>query len=417
MAIRHVQSAVVEWVWFASGVDAARRRKEHGMRFLVPFAVAMTIVGAGQAGRSFAVEPQPAAADRISRLIADLGSDDFIARESASEELAKIGLPAFAALELAASHPDREVRFRSQRVLNMIRQHDQERRIDAFLSGRDEAEAYPLPGWTRFRKSYGDDSQSRRLFIELHRADPELLKAIDDSPRRATEVLIQRAAQVQQALQQGMQQISVGQFAAALFIAAEDDVSLPGDVLQLLFTQCFQPTIREIIGTHSRGGIPRKMLGALVARSDDRAAYAAMGVANQFKLPEGVVPAERVLKNYDAGRVALSNLVQNALMTVAQLGDVSHLPLVDTDKLMHDTTAVAQFQENGTTYVIQLRDVALAAAVMLTRQDVRTYFNIPAGQLLAEPQMIFYNARLIGFPSDEKRAAVFEKWAKYKATR
>lgn len=379
-------------------------------------AVAGAIVVAALAPVSLSAVDQAAApADRIARLIAELGSDEFTTRESASAELARIGLPAFAALEGAARHPDREVRLRSERVLNLIRQHDQERRLDAFLNGQDDGEEYPLPGWNRFRKDYGDDSQTRLLFVEIQRADPELMKALEDSARRATDLLNHRAAEVQQAMQQGTQQVSLGQVVAALFVAAEEDVSVPLPSLLTLFTQCYQPTIREVISSSARRGVPRKMLGAIIARSEDFAAYQAMNVANQFKLSEGIVPATRLLKNYDANRGMVANMAQAALMTIAQLGDASHLPLVETDKLLNDAAQVAQFQENGTTYVIQLRDVALAAAVVLSKQDLRAFFEIPPNQTLTEPQMIFLNARLIGFASDEKRAAAFEKWAKYKA--
>src|SRR5437868_8519204 len=89
----------------------------------------------------------PSAPERIARLIADLGSVEYTVRESASEELARIGLPAFPALQEAANHPDREVRYRVQRVLGIIRRHDIERRLEAFLSGKDTADDCPLPGW------------------------------------------------------------------------------------------------------------------------------------------------------------------------------------------------------------------------------------------------------------------------------
>jgi hypothetical protein len=82
---------------------------------------------------------------------------------------------------------------------------------------------------------------------------------------------------------------------------------------------------------------------------------------------------------------------------------------------MRDVTPVGQFQENGTTYVIQLRDVALAAAVVLSKQELRTYFDIPREQAITDPQMIFLNARWIGFSSERQRAAVFAKWRNSKA--
>ncbi|HMC11380.1 MAG TPA: hypothetical protein VKH44_08825, partial [Pirellulaceae bacterium] len=338
-------------------------------------------------------------------------------RESASEELARIGLPAFAALETAVNHPDREVRYRSQRVLGIIRRHDNERRIEAFLSGKDDADEYPLPGWTRFHKAYGNGPEQRKLFIEMQRADAELLLALEENPRRAAETLAQRTFQVQQAMQPSAPPVSLGQVSVSLFVAAEPDVTLPGQSLSSLFSQCYQPAIREAIDSGARREIPRKMLGAIISRCEDLAAFQAMTVATQFKLPEGIIPATKILKNHEGLRTA--PLAQHALIAIARLGDASHLPLVETDKLMHDATQVAQFKEtlkeNEITYFIQLRDVALAASVVLSKQDLRSYFDIPPNQPLNDPQMIFLNPRLIGFEIEDKRAAAFAKWEKYKA--
>ena len=87
-----------------------------------------------------------AVAERVARLIADLGSEEYTVRERATDELARIGLPAFVALEAAANHADREVRYRSQRVLGIIRRHDNERRLEAFLTGKHDTTDYALPG-------------------------------------------------------------------------------------------------------------------------------------------------------------------------------------------------------------------------------------------------------------------------------
>lgn len=352
-------------------------------------------------------------ADHIARLIADLGSEEYTVRESASDELARIGLPAFSALETAANHPDREVRYRSQRVLGIIRKLDNERRLEAFLSGKDDAEDYPLPGWTRFHKTYGSGLDQRKLFVEMQRADAELLRALEENPRRAAETLAQRTFQVQQAMQPGSPPVSLAQVSVSLFVAAEPDVTLPGQSLSSLFSQCYQPAIREAIDNGARREIPRKMLGTIISRCEDLAAFQAMTVATQFKLPEGIIPATKILKNHDGLRTA--PLAQHALIAIAKLGDASHLPLVETDKLLRDATQVAQFKENETTYIIQLRDVALAAAVVLSKQDLKSFFEVPPNQPLHDPQMIFLNPRLIGFASEEQRAAVFSKWEKTQA--
>jgi hypothetical protein len=361
---------------------------------------------------AFGVEP---AADRVARLISELGSEEYAVRESATDELARIGLPAFAALKTATNHADREVRYRSQRVLGIIRRQDQERRLEAFLSGKQNAADEALPGWSRFRQTYGDGSEQRSLFVEMQRADAEMMRALEENPRRAAELLTTRTVLAQQAVQARPPQPTLAQVIVSLFVAAEPDVTLPTQVLSGVFSQCFQPSVREAMDGPRQREIPRKMLGTVVSRSGDVAALQAMGVARQFNLAEGIAPATKILKSHNGQLTAPQ--AQQALMTIAKLGDASHLPLVETEKLLSDQSQVAQFKENNTTKVIQLRDIALAAAIVLSKQDLRAYFDVPPNQSLDDPQMIFLNARLIGFADNTKRAAVFAKWERQRANR
>lgn len=385
-------SAVVCWSW-AAGAEP-------------PAAVLVPSGGPGL-GR---VAP----AERAAQLIVQLGSPEFSVREAASEELAQLGRPALQVLQAAANHPDREVRYRSQRLLGLIRQQDRQRRLQAFLQGQGSESDDPLPGWTRFRQRYGDDPQTRGLFVEMFRADAELMQALEEGPRQAADLLIQRTLQVQQAAQLGTpQQPTLGQVVAGLFVAAEEDVTLPPQTLSTLFSQCFSPTVSEVISTGSRREIPRRMLAAIIRRSDDYAAYQAMNVAAQFNLPEGIIPAAKILSGHGPNRSP--HMAQYALMTVARLGDASHLPLVESERLLKDSTPLAQLQENGVTYVVQLRDVALAASLVLRKANLRDFFELAPAPPAGDPQLIFLNARAIGFSSEAQRAAVFEKWEQFKS--
>jgi hypothetical protein len=347
---------------------------------------------------------------RIDQLIRNLASNEYTLREAATEELARIGLPAYTALDAAAKHPDREVRYRSRRVLGIIRHYDQERRLQAFLSGQDTAP--PLAGWQRFRKTYGDGGEQRRLFVEMQRADPQLLMALDEAPRAAADLLAERLVVSQQARPTAPEQITFGQVAAAFFVAAEADVTLDSQPLASLFSLCYQPSVREVLDGAARRELPRKMLGSIISRCEGLDAFQAMNVARQFEMPEGLVAATSILKGQETRRMA--PIVQHALITIAKLGDASHLPLVDTPLLLTDVTSVTQFKEGETTYVIQLRDVALATAILLSKQDLKSYFGPAATEAAGDPQNIFLNARVIGFATEDERAAVFAKWSRSK---
>jgi hypothetical protein len=359
-----------------------------------------------------AEEPRATAEDaaaRMEALIDQLGSDEFTEREAASDELTRAGVAAFAALEAAAAHPDREVRYRSVRVLGQIREIDLKRRLEAFLGGTDDDAEYPLPGWSRFREAYGDESGSRKLFVEMTRSDAEMLRSLEESPRAAAETLTSRAAAQQQAMQLGAGQMSLGQVATMLFVAAQEDVSLPAPTLNMIFNFCHQQVLREPLASGDKNSIPRKMVGSLIRRSEDWAAYTALNLAILYGLDEGMVPAVKVLRG--EGRQA-SHITQYALITVAKFGDRSHLPLVE--KLLADTTVFTRMQESKAIYEVQIRDAALAAALILSKQDLKTYFIGRPDQQWTDPQQVFFNPRLIGFENDDQRTAAHKKWVEFK---
>jgi hypothetical protein len=376
-------------------------------------ATALLLARLAMSACASAEEPTRPAADgeRIAALVGQLGNEEFTLREAASDELTRLGLPAFSALEAAAQHPDREVRFRSIRILAQIRDRDLARRLEAFLAGKDDRGEYPLPGWSRFAKAYGDNSQSRQLFVEMQRADPEVLRSLEETPRAAADLVSQRTAQHQQQLQLGNnRQLPLGEVAVLVFVAGEEDVSLPDNTLSMVLSYCFQPAMRDAVNHPSRRDVPRKMLGAAIRKCSDSAAPQAMQVAMEFGMEEGLVPAVKILKA-QGGRIPYMN--QYALMAVAKLGDASHLPLVEP--LMDDSTVVTRRQENKRIVELQVRDAALATAILLTKQDLKTYFTGRQELASVDPRNVYFNPQLIGFEKDEDRAAVFKKWAEYKA--
>ncbi|QDU30456.1 hypothetical protein ETAA8_55960 [Anatilimnocola aggregata] len=369
-------------------------------------------------GMVTAAEGKPAAkpdATAIKQLIDELGADEFSAREAATEQLARIGLPAYKAVEDAVQHPDREVRYRAERILGRIRQLDLQRRLDSFLRGSEESDDYTLPGWARFKKVYGDDTHSRAVFVDLTKADAELLQAIENSPKAAADVAATRVTQYQQLAQMqqfggnaGLQ-LNFGQIATLLFVAGEEDVTLNQQSSQAVFNFCNQQGMADAISNGSRREIPRQMLVRVIVRSEDWAAYQAMSLARRFSMKEGLIPAEKILKGNRQPHMAYY-----ALATIAAMGNDSHIPLVE--KLLTDQNVVTQMHEKDKViYKIEVRDAALATALFLTKQDLKSYFPVREGQTVGDPQQVLTNPRIIGFAEEAKRAETFKKWAEYRA--
>ena len=116
--------------------------------------VIMTILLASLAAgptRGAAVSAPPTA----DQLVEQLGSQEFIRRQLATEALMQMGAPALDAVNCGAEHPDPEVRFRSRQILRAIRHLDRQRLISAFAAGRSLEAAGELPGWEEFRAGGG----------------------------------------------------------------------------------------------------------------------------------------------------------------------------------------------------------------------------------------------------------------------
>lgn len=404
-------------------VKLSVRQKGPGMKFASHVASSL-VLGLGlawlvlPASEVSGAEGQAIKSDAatIKQLIEGLGADEFSAREAATEQLSRIGLPAFKAVEEAVHHSDREVRYRAERILARIRQLDLQRRLDAFLRGAEATDDYSLPGWSRFKKIYGDDSHSRAVFVDLTKADAELLQALETNPKTAAEATSTRVVQYQQlaALQQvpgqSALQLSFGQVAALLFIAGEDDVTLSQSAAQAIFNLCNQQSMAEAVTNGARREIPRQMLANVILKSEDWASYQAMLLAKKFNMKEGLVPAERILKGNRQPHMAYY-----ALATIAAMGSSDeHLPLVE--KLLSDQNVVTQMHEKDKViYKIEVRDAALATALFLTKQDLKTYFPVREGQTIGDPQQVLTNPRIIGFADEAKRAETFKKWTEYRA--
>jgi HEAT repeat protein len=183
--------------------------------------------------------------------------------------------------------------------------------------------------------------------------------------------------------------------------------------MTMVLNQCFQQAYRDTLTNSPRRELPRKMLGSIIRRSEGTAAYTALNVAYQLNLPEGIEPAVKLLNN-----PTQPYMLPQALMLVAKSGDASHLPAIE--KLLDNKTMITRSSEANkrVTYELQVRDAALAAAVLLSKQELKAYFDGAKDQ--SQPgdfQQIFFNPRLIGFADEQARAAANEKWSKYRASR
>lgn len=373
----------------------------------------------------------PAAAEStgaadVQKLIAQLGDAKFANRKSAGEKLAKIGLPAYQALEDATRDDDREIRFRAEKILSVIRQNDLNRRLTIFLASLDSPEDRSLPSWSRFKAAYGNTAVTRTLFVEMQRAEGELLAQLHAEPRQATELLGKRAlalALEQNRLNRSGSTLPLGQISAVYFVAGESDVKPSSNTIALLLQLATQPTYHgaAVPGNSTdkqaveKAAATRKLLGAVIARAEDSAIQEAVRIAALYDLKEGLAPALKMLETTRR----LNFTMQQAMLLVVKYGDETHLPALE--KLFTDNTLLSTNSSGGVRREIQVRDSALAAAVLMTKQDLKDYFDLPTNlgtPLGMQGKGILSTAYLTaGFTSDDLRMKSFKQWDAFKAKR
>ena len=152
-----------------------------------------------------------------------MGAEEFSLRERATTQLIEMGVAAKNAVEAGRTHPDREIRYRCERIFQIVGELDFQRRLTAFTAGRSDG--LDLPGWRRFRDLYGDGAETRSLFAEMQKAESELMQAVERGPQGVARVAETRVAQLQQLQRRAGETTSLGSVTALLFAAVGDDVA------------------------------------------------------------------------------------------------------------------------------------------------------------------------------------------------
>ncbi|MCH5378138.1 MAG: hypothetical protein JJ992_29635, partial [Planctomycetes bacterium] len=288
---------------------------------------------------------------QIIALVQMLGDEQFAARERATTQLIEIGLPAKAALEQGRSHPDREIRYRCNRILTIIEEVDFQRRLAAFAAGRDDE--HGLPGWDRFRETFGGGAEARALFVEMQKAEPDVMRAVEAGPQGVGKAIETRCNVVQQMQRVTRQPVSLGTVTAMLFAVSDQKVDLNFEAASALGSFCYQTELQNAMMDSDRRAILRRLLGDWIKRGDGWTAYQSLSLAMRFDLKEGLVPARKVLEN--PGNQPY--IRQNGILAIAKLGDKSHLPLLE--RLLDDESRCASQRIKDKTFETQIRDVAL----------------------------------------------------------
>ncbi|MGH7226616.1 MAG: hypothetical protein ACRELF_25655, partial [Gemmataceae bacterium] len=316
----------------------------------------------------------------IAELIRQLGADEFNVREEASRQLLIIGLSAREALLAGAKNPDLEIRRRCRELMPAILEAHRQAKLAAFIADKDGKLKHDLPGWDRYRKIAGKDADSRQFFVAIQKADTGFLAEADKEPKRAGERCAQRCQDLINRqrtplfinVNSEIQGMALTEIAPLLLIAADPKVTIPLQHRYLFGNLLYQTVVQNEL----RGGRStpfKKIVLAWMERQaeDETTAQILFDTINNLQLKEGLPLA---LKAVRSKKLRGSGVV-HALVTIGRMGDKQHLVVLEP--FLDDKTQFCGFGIGGRRGNVQgnteVRDVALAMLVRLTKQSFKDY--------------------------------------------
>jgi hypothetical protein len=387
------------------------------------------------------VDPDPKSlqvtADELSKareLVQKLGSDEFLDRENAERDLAAMGrLARVALLDGVNLDPDPEIRARCRSLLPKANVEEMNARLDAFMADAEGKFEHDLPGWHKLRAVVRGEwsvlgwtfaarpaagKAARELFIEFIKAPggKKLLSALGGPAAELGQMVAARKTELYQMKYPrvaGVKPQNPATAEVAVVVFAESQVnsrSVPRS--SVLTTVITTSEIRTIVqGNDDRALAMRAVMTAWFdSRTDAVDLYSALTLANNM---QNDAAAGRL-----AGRIMGTTGVQGyykglALTTLVRLKMTDQLPNIEksfTDSSALTTTikVVNGMQVRQT---IEVRDAALAAALIMTGQNPDDYgFEaFPKGGAGATTFSYVW-AKI----HEDNRKAAFEKWKEWR---
>lgn len=335
------------------------------------------------------------------QLVEQLGDRSFAKREAASEALAAMGLAAESALEQGATNLDREIRYRSRRLLSTIRLKQFNAMLERFLNSTDDDEDFPLPGWKRYKERFGDTRRDRELFVEMQKSEPDLLRALDENLGEVSTLIYPKARQLQQSAGMGAE-LTLADVAVLVFVGSDPNVSINSTTYHYVSSLLHQAVVRDAMKSRDDKPLMSKLMGSWVLKGDGSLVYQSLVLAMQYDLPEGLTVAKKSIKD----PVQAAHVKQYAIMAIAKLGDLDDLPLVEA--LLNDKTVLQNLGAKGAT---QVRDLALAACVHLAGRPLS---EVGVKATARPTQQLIFNPRELAFRNDDERDKAQKRWRELK---
>jgi hypothetical protein len=356
-------------------------------------------------------EPQKHAEE----LVAQLGAPAYRDRELAAKELLELGYAAKNAVLAGQKSSDGEISERCRKLYPAILRHDLEKRIAKFLDNTDGLVTDDLPGAARWIKIAGDGQESRELYAEMVKAHSELLLQVELEPRQIQQAYAEFLCDVYRRVyprtvggataRQGPTETEVLIF---LFLGAAGDVRttiIPGTNSSHYYQFLNAPFMVNKLSASPPATAFRKLYAAWLEKERYTLVLRrGLDIAATNAVKECAPTALKIAG--DPG--TLATIRATALIGFGKLA--SKEDIKELAPFLADKTQIANVVVNGQRGTVQMRDVAMGAAVQLAGQKLADFGfeRAPPGGHVSISTYTYF-----AFGTDEKRDAAHAKWKEW----
>ena len=366
----------------------------------------------------FSARPTPLLSqDLIPQLIDELASRQFSTRQRAMATLIQLGPDVVPQLEEAMTNGNRELRFRAQRVLDAVDQNLYQLQLEAFMQSGENAAT--LPGWDGFKQLAGTTSTARRLFVLMCRAEPELMRNLERPVSITSRSITKRCKELQQVFRTYKRDsIQLGTVAALLFSGGITGVKVDETSVKTIYSVCNYNAFRNEMYTRNpngtsqyrrtpRSNILRQLFAVWMKHGQSWDAQMAFNLAMQYDIKQCLPRAIALVRAKDTP----CHVAQIALVAITRFGTLVNLRDLET-RIDDESFCGAQERVGQKLYQTQLRDIALAGALLIADENPRNYGFTRISYTNAKQ----LNYSTVGFSSDEERVAPRKKYEQFRAT-
>jgi len=348
--------------------------------------------------------------------------------ENAERDLASMGRLARAALlEGVNLAPDPEIRARCRVLLPKATVAEMKARLASFVADTENKYDHDLPGWHKLRATVrgewkmlgwtytarpNADKAARELFIEFMQAPGgrAVLAAVDGTPEELGQLVATRKTEMYQAMYPRVSGVAPHVPTAAevgVVVFAESQVnsrSVPRATA--LSTSISRSGLQGVAqGTDDRATAMRAVMNAWFdSRTDAAELYAAYTLANNMQNNDAAGRLAGRIMSTPGVQGFYKGQVLTRLVTSKMTEQLPNIEKAFTDATVL-TTTIKVVNGVQVRQSIEVRDAALAAAVVMTGQDPGDY-GFDAFPKTAGASFSYAWARI----PDEKRKEAFEKW-------